>query len=159
MMIKLGIVYGGMSTEHDVSKKSAKSVVENLNKQKYEIYDIYINKNGEWTDKKNNKIENIFELLKNLDVVFPILHGKYGEDGTIQGMFEMLNIPYVGAGVLASANGMDKVYSKIIFEKVKIPQAKYVYINKVNDKYMYITDSFGEIEESVEDIKKNNRKD
>ena len=109
MMIKLGIVYGGMSTEHDVSKKSAKSVVENLNKQKYEIYDIYINKNGEWTDKKN-------ELLKNLDVVFPILHGKYGEDGTIQGMFEMLNIPYVGAGVLASANGMDKVYSKIIFE-------------------------------------------
>ena len=154
MMIKLGIVYGGMSTEHDVSKKSAKSVVENLNKQKYEIYDIYINKNGEWTDKKNNKIENIFELLKNLDVVFPILHGKYGEDGTIQGMFEMLNIPYVGAGVLASANGMDKVYSKIIFEKVKIPQAKYVYINKVNDKYMYITDSFGEIEESVEDISK-----
>lgn len=152
-MIKLGIVYGGMSSEHEVSIESAKSVIDNLDKERYEIYEIFINKNGEWLNKAKEKIQDIFTYLKNLDVVFPVLHGMYGEDGTIQGLFEMLKVPYVGAGVLASANGMDKVYSKIIFEKAKIMQAPYIYIkyNK-NDKYTYFTENFEEMEQDVEQI-------
>ena len=117
-MIKLGIIYGGISTEHDVSIMSAKSVLENLNKEKYEIHEIYINKYGKWFEIKDGEKEEIYNLiwtLKELDVVFPILHGIGGEDGTIQGMLELLKVPYVGCGVLASAVGMDKVYSKIIF--------------------------------------------
>ena len=154
--IKLGIIFGGTSTEHEVSVKSAKSIIDNLNKEKYDINKVFINKQGEWIDKNSNKqIANIFSYLKKLDVVFPILHGKYGEDGTIQGLFEMLNIPYVGTGVLASANGMDKVYAKIIFEKANISQAKYVYIKHSNDKYIYITNSFEEINGDLESISKN----
>ena len=128
-MIKLGIIYGGISTEHDVSIMSAKSVLENLNKEKYEIHEIYINEYGKWFEIQNGEKEEIYNLiwtLKELDVVFPILHGIGGEDGTIQGMLEMLKVPYVGCGVLASAVGMDKVYSKMIFKEVGIQQTKYM---------------------------------
>ena len=86
-MKKIGIVYGGMSTEHDVSIMSAKSVMENLDKGKYEIYPIYIDKQGNWhkkTKDEQEKIENIAQYLQALDVIFPVLHGKNGEDGTIQ---------------------------------------------------------------------------
>ena len=79
-----------------------------------------------------------------MDVIFPVLHGLYGEDGTIQGLFELLKIPYVGCGVLASSVGMDKVYTKIIFDKAEINQTKYVYIRKYDDKYIYVDDSFNE---------------
>ena len=78
--IKLGIIYGGMSTEHEVSINSAKSIIENLDKNKYEIFKIYINKNGEWLNEKNEAIQDIYSFLKKLDVVFPVLHGLYGED-------------------------------------------------------------------------------
>jgi len=146
--IKLGIVFGGMSTENEISKISALSVIDNIDTDKYEIFKIYITKDGEWQeykeitehaknkaikqyksdnktkevnvdseDKENTKIENVMEYLKKLDVVFPVLHGLYGEDGTIQGLFELINLPYVGCKVLASSVGMDKVYTKIIFEK------------------------------------------
>ena len=128
-MIKLGVIYGGISTEHDVSEMSAKSVIENLDKSKYEIKEIYINKYGKWFEVKDGKQEEIYNLvwtLKELDVVFPVLHGKYGEDGTIQGMLEMLGIPYVGCGVLASAVGMDKAYTKILFERAGIQKTKYI---------------------------------
>lgn len=137
-MIKLGIIYGGISTEHDVSIMSAKSVLENLNKEKYEIHEIYINEYGKWFEIQNGEKEEIYNLiwtLKELDVVFPILHGIGGEDGTIQGMLEMLKVPYVGCGVLASAVGMDKVYSKMIFKEVGIQQTKYIVIYYKNDKY------------------------
>ena len=137
-MIKLGIIYGGISTEHDVSIMSAKSILENLNKEKYEIHEIYINEYGKWFEIQNGEKEEIYNLiwtLKELDVVFPILHGIGGEDGTIQGMLELLKVPYVGCGVLASAVGMDKVYSKIIFKEVGIQQAKYLVIYYKNDKY------------------------
>ena len=101
--IKLGIIFGGMSTEHDVSVVSGTSVISNLNKEKYEIYPIYIDKQGIWYEYKSiNKkykigekitditfIENVFSYLKNLDVVFPVLHGLYGEDGSIQGLLEL----------------------------------------------------------------------
>lgn len=148
-MIKLGVIYGGISTEKEVSEMSAKSVLENLNKEKYEIHEIFINQYGKWFEVKDNKKEEIYNLiwcLKELDVVFPVLHGKYGEDGTIQGMLEMLQVPYVGCGVLASSAGMDKVYTKMIFEKARIPQAPYIYIRKQNDVYKIINDNFEEEE-------------
>ena len=90
--------------------------------------------------------------LKDLDVVFPVLHGLGGEDGTIQGMLEMLKIPYVGCGVLASSVGMDKVYTKIIFEKAGIPEAPYIYIKKNEDGYVIINENFEEEEFNIEKI-------
>lgn len=146
-MKKLGIIYGGMSTEHDVSIMSAKSVIQNLDKEKYEVYQIYIDKDGKWYEvqgEEKQEIENLVKHLQSLDVVFPVLHGKYGEDGTIQGMLEMLKIPYVGCKVLASSVGMDKVYTKIVFKKAEIPQAPYMYIQKRNDIYKIIKENFEE---------------
>lgn len=154
-MKKLGIIYGGTSTEHEVSIMSAKSVIENLDKQKYEIYPIYIDEKGKWYEVQNDKmqeIDNITKYLQSLDVIFPVLHGKYGEDGSIQGMLEMLKIPYVGCKVLSSSVGMDKVYTKIIFERAGIPQAPYVYIQKKNDVYKIIKDNFEEEDLKLEKI-------
>ena len=120
-MKKIGVIFGGMSTENEVSIKSAKSVLKNLDKGLYEIYPIYIDKEGKWWKcsynekngqiKYNEEIENVFKYLKEIDVAFPVLHGLYGEDGTIQGLFELLKIPYVGCHVLASSVGMDKAYT------------------------------------------------
>lgn len=154
-MIKLGIIYGGKSTEREVSRKSAKSVLDNLNTEKYEIYPIFINENGEWFEEKNSKIkiENEIKYLKNLDIVFPVLHGLYGEDGTIQGLFEIAGIKYVGCKVLASSVGMDKAYTKIIFEKAKINQAKYFYVKKYkNSKYTYVDNNMDEKSMDIEEL-------
>ena len=154
-MIKLGVIYGGISTEHDVSKMSAKSVIENLNKEKYEIHEIYINKYGKWYEVKNGEEEEIYNLLwtlKELDVVFPVLHGLGGEDGTIQGMLEMMQVPYVGCGVLASSVGMDKAYTKIVFNKAGIPQAPYVYVKKKDNEYVIVDEKFDEEEFELEKI-------
>ena len=158
MKKKLGIIFGGMSTENEVSVQSAKSIMRELNKEKYEIFPIYISKEGIWykyleTDeiyefgqeiKNKEKIENIIEELKKLDVIFPVLHGLYGEDGTIQGLFELLGIKYVGCKVLASSIGMDKAYTKIIFDRANINQAKYEYIKVDGDNYIYIDKEFNE---------------
>ena len=155
IMIKLGIIYGGISTEHDVSEMSAKSVIENLDKEKYEVHKIYINEYGKWFEEDNDKKEEIYNLvwtLKDLDVVFPVLHGIGGEDGTIQGMLEMLKVPYVGCGVLSSSIGMDKVYTKIIFEKAGIQETPYIYIKKHEDKYMIVNENFDEEEFNIEKI-------
>ena len=166
--IKLGVICGGMSTENEVSCVSAESVIANLDKNKYEIYPIFIDKDGKWYTianiEKNEKfgtkingkqpMENIVEYLKTLDVIFPVLHGLYGEDGTIQGLFELLKIPYVGCKVLASTVGMDKVYTKVIFEKAGIKQANYVYIRKYNDKFIYVDKFFNEKIMTVEDVAK-----
>ncbi len=155
IMTRLGIIYGGISTEHDVSEMSAKSVIENLDKEKYEVHKIYINEYGKWFQEDNDKKEEIYNLvwtLKDLDVVFPVLHGIGGEDGTIQGMLEMLKVPYVGCGVLSSSIGMDKVYTKIIFEKAGIQEAPYIYIKKHEDKYMIVNENFDEEEFNIEKI-------
>ena len=147
-MIKLGVLYGGKSTEREVSRKSAQSVLDNLDKEKYEIYPIFIDEKGNWFEEKKSEkkeIENIIKYLKELDIVFPVLHGLFGEDGTIQGLFEIAGIKYVGCKVLASSVGMDKAYTKIIFEKSKINQAKYLYIKKYkNSDYIYIDDNMNE---------------
>ena len=156
--IKLGVIFGGMSSENEVSFTSGLNVLKNLNKEKYDIYPIYIDINGNWykynddfdTSKTTKGIKNIEiidnleEYLKNLDKIFPVLHGMYGEDGTIQGLFEMMKIPYVGCGVLASSVGMDKVYSKIIFKNAEFNQARYCYVKKCNDTYKFIDDGFNE---------------
>lgn len=155
--IKLGVIFGGMSTENEVSCVSGISVIKHLNHDKYEINPIYIDKTGEWFKIKideiekegkelenREKISNIVEYIKTMEVIFPVLHGLYGEDGTIQGFLELLKIPYVGCGVLASSVGMDKAYTKVIFDKANINQTKYVYIRKYNEKYIYIDDEFDE---------------
>ena len=154
-MIKLGIIYGGISTEHDVSIMSAKSIIKNLNKDKYEVHEIYINKYGKWFEVKNGENEEIYNLIwtiKELDVVFPVLHGIGGEDGTIQGMLELLKVPYVGCGVLSSAVGMDKVYTKIIFEKAQILQTKYISVYKKEDKYYIQKEDMEEEQLKIEHI-------
>lgn len=154
-MKKIGVIFGGMSTENEVSKLSAKSVLDNLNKEEYEIYPIYIDKEGEWFEyNENKKIDNIVKYLKKLDVVFPVLHGLYGEDGTIQGLLELIKIPYVGCKVLASSIGMDKAYTKVIFEKARINQAKYVYVKKYKkqENYIYVDGKFSEKEVTMNEI-------
>lgn len=170
---KLGVVFGGMSTENEVSVMSANSILDKLDKERYEICPIYIGKEGKWWKyleigqkrefgeeiKNKEKIENIVEYLKNLDVIFPVLHGLYGEDGTIQGLFELLKIPYVGCKVLASSVGMDKVYAKVVFAKAGLNQAKYEYVRKYKDKYIYVDKNFNEkivsLEEASDIIIKN----
>lgn len=167
--LKLGVIFGGMSTEHYVSITSGTSVIKNLNKEKYEIYPIYIDKDGKWYEysKKVSEIDilqvgeeieekvlisNPIEYLQECDVIFPVLHGLYGEDGTIQGMLEILKKPYVGCKVLSSSLCMDKAYAKIIFEKAGINQAKYVYVKKENENYVYVDNNFNEEKCSLEEI-------
>ena len=164
MKIKLGLIFGGMSTENEVSVMSANSILKNLDKSKYDIFPIYISKSGEWYQYDNlenieisedmhhmKKIENIMKNLQNLDVLFPVLHGLYGEDGTIQGLFEILKKPYVGCGVLASSVGMDKAYTKVIFDKANICQAPYIYLKKARNQYTYIDKEFNERKISLEE--------
>ncbi len=158
--LKIGVIFGGMSTENEVSCVSANSVIKNLDRSKYDIYPIYISKIGEWfkvtniIENKKILIDNIVEVLKSLDVVFPVLHGLYGEDGTIQGFLKLLKIPYVGCGVLASSIGMDKVYTKIVFEKAGINQTKHIYLRKKNDNYIYVDEKFNEKVLELHDITK-----
>jgi D-alanine-D-alanine ligase len=146
MKKKVAVLFGGQSTEHEVSRVSAASVLRNINQEKYDIYPIGITKDGKWFEYTGSidKIENgEWELdeyyktpdgqkilfNKEVDVVFPVLHGLYGEDGTIQGMCKLLNVPCVGPGVMSSAICMDKVYTKYLLEKFEIKQADYVVIN------------------------------
>lgn len=167
--IKLGVIFGGASTEHDVSVVSGTSVIKNLNKEKYNIYPIYIEKDGEWykytrdinsidtleigekIDEKE-KIENIVKYLENLDVIFPVLHGLDGEDGSIQGLFEVIKKPYVGCGILASSIGLDKIYTKAIWEKAGLNQVKYEYVKKNGEFYTYIDKQFNEKKGTLEEI-------
>ncbi|WP_332696848.1 D-alanine--D-alanine ligase [Halalkalibacter lacteus] len=157
MKIKLGLLYGGKSAEHKVSLQTAKAVIKALDLTKYEVHPIYISEIGEWARgaQLHGPVEDVKELqLKEegetispvalnseifpvpakadtnedkIDVVFPLLHGPNGEDGTVQGLLELMNIPYVGNGVLASSAGMDKVMMKNIYEQAGIKQAKYVW--------------------------------
>ncbi|PYI50657.1 D-alanine--D-alanine ligase [Paenibacillus flagellatus] len=160
--IRVGLVYGGKSGEHDVSLQTALAVIRAFDHKQYEIHPFYITKQGEWrsgprlagpvdraellrfepdapaietdgAEPAPHALQPFFGTLlkagdedepaqQPLDVVFPLLHGTYGEDGTIQGLFEMAGIPYVGAGVLASAVGMDKVMMKKIFAQEGLPQ-------------------------------------
>ncbi|MBU3092583.1 D-alanine--D-alanine ligase [Clostridium sp. CM028] len=146
MKKKIAVLFGGQSTEHEVSRMSATSVLKNIDQTKYDIYPIGITKDGLWFE-YTGKLDNIENgewekdeyykrpegqkiiFNKEVDVVFPVLHGSFGEDGTIQGMCKLSNIPCVGPGVMSSAICMDKVYTKYLLEKFNVKQADYVVIN------------------------------
>lgn len=149
----IAVLFGGQSSEHDVSKVSAATIISKINQDKYTIIPIYITKEGHWLlyDGPVENIQNdtwekfatsaiispdatnkgIFRIVGDklklipIDLAFPVLHGANGEDGTIQGLFELAKIPYVGCGVLSSAVSMNKAYTKIIVDKLGIAQAKY----------------------------------
>ncbi|MGB9609316.1 MAG: D-alanine--D-alanine ligase family protein [Minisyncoccia bacterium] len=139
--LNIGVVFGGRSFEHEVSLVSARAIIQGLNKKKYQITPIGINKDGKWLFgqlaknllngqpiKQGGGVSIISEkIIKKIDIFFPVLHGVYGEDGTIQGLFEMFNKPYVGAGVLGSALGMDKVMQKMIFLVNKLPTVEFIW--------------------------------
>ena len=140
-MKKVAIVFGGKSPEHAVSIVSAKAVYKNIDKKRYEVHLIGITKKGEFYTGKNvfsfleNESSKEVEktdcsILKKFDVVFPVLHGPYGEDGTIQGLLEFLGVPYVGCGVEASAICMHKGLSRDLFKIADIPQPNYLYFSR-----------------------------
>lgn len=141
--IKLGIIYGGKSSEHEVSLNTALAIMKAVDSEKYDITPIYIQLDGIWMkgqvpaddlhsvdqlrfDGSHGEQPNIFILKEEIDIAFPVIHGPNGEDGTLQGLLEMADIPYVGTGVLGSALGMDKVAMKNVFGEIGIPQCKYL---------------------------------
>lgn len=158
--IRIGVLYGGRSGEHDVSLVSATNVIENLDRTLFEVIPIGIDKQGSWylgndsafqellgsrvlqlnTASENmlfnphflqkNTLANPRASVSSLDVVFPVVHGVLCEDGTLQGLLESVNIPYVGCGVLASAVGMDKDFSKRLIQNAGIAIADYVTIKR-----------------------------
>ena len=162
--MKIFLIYGGKSAEHDVSILTAFSIVKEVHYDQHEIVPIYITKTGEWIegallhgpvyDSKALKLQNGNEkrmaendsehssgmivspsaVKEENAVIFPVLHGPNGEDGTVQGLFEVLDMPYVGAGILASAAGMDKLISKQLFTQAGIPQVSYVPVSKIQWK-------------------------
>jgi D-alanine-D-alanine ligase len=184
---RIAVIFGGQSSEHEVSRVSAESVIRNIDNSKYDVIMVGITKEGRWLSYDGpvgkigcgewqaiaeaathsryqigtgdgsmsqlqvnkdgepslvaqlpqiNSARNIFKAAgaeggsKTIDVVFPVLHGCNGEDGTIQGLFELAGVPYVGCGVLGSALGMDKAYSKVVFEKEGIPQGQYLVFSR-----------------------------
>ena len=159
--IKVAIVFGSRSVEHEVSIVTAMQVFENINHEKYDVIPVYIDKKGRWlVDKKLQKLENFrtlklgvkapeyvfgaspsvkallpksaFKFLQKIkaDIYFPVVHGTFGEEGTIQGLFEMADVPYVGSGVTGSAVGMDKIIQKSVFKDNGIPVVKYIWFLK-----------------------------
>ena len=135
--INVGLVFGGQSEEHEISIMTAREIVKAIDKNKYEIRLFGIDRNGYWEtideieddlktlkfDDKNEKIsgEIIEKLQDDIDIVFPLLHGPYGEDGKIQGLFDMLGIPFAGCGLVASALCMDKDYTKKLLQRIDVP--------------------------------------
>lgn len=160
--LTIGLFFGGRSTEHEISVITALQAYENFDKEKYEIIPIFISKSGEFytsselLDLKNFKdikslllsstkvtfvtnngkggllLLSLFKKFLSLDVAFPALHGSFGEDGSLQGVFETYKIPYVGFSVLGSAVGIDKLASKLFFQALGLPIAKYVAIKRAD---------------------------
>ncbi|MHB8171352.1 MAG: D-alanine--D-alanine ligase family protein [Thermincolia bacterium] len=126
--LRVAVIYGGRSGEHEVSLQSAASVMEAMDRKKYEVIPVKITKKGQWLFQGSYTGETLptTSQLKLFDVAFPVLHGTNGEDGTIQGLLELANIPYVGGGVTASAVGMDKSMMKSVFAFHGLPQAKFL---------------------------------
>ena len=148
--INIALIYGGRSAEHEVSILSTRSIYNNLDKSKYNIFPFAISKKGKWLKTEKSKeylnseinsipdqgnrnlfpLEVIDFLQKKIDLAFPVLHGPFGEDGKIQGFFEILNIPYVGCDLSSSAVSMDKELMKKIFAYHDIPQTKFYVLKK-----------------------------
>jgi D-alanine-D-alanine ligase len=154
--IRLAILYGGRSAEHQVSVVSARSVMEALDPDRFEVVPVAITRTGAWLLPDRSPLElaasdgTLPEVetagtevtlrpeqqggsltgsgVGGVDVVFPILHGPFGEDGTVQGLFELADLPYVGSGVLASALAMDKAMAKVVLAHAGLPQAPYLVV-------------------------------
>ncbi|MDX6612587.1 MAG: D-alanine-D-alanine ligase [Blastocatellia bacterium] len=164
--IRVGVIFGGRSSEHEVSVRSAGAVIQAIDRRKYDVVPIAINKKGKWLppalasallpdsaqqflskealsgstedvaivgDPSRSGLVSLHQGGKeseaqSLDVIFPVLHGPYGEDGTLQGLLEMASIPFVGCGTLASACGMDKVAMKALFENAGLPMCEYTWV-------------------------------
>lgn len=153
--MRVAVLYGGKSGEHDVSLLSAASLIQAMDCDRYEVVPVWIDSQGDWQlgEKAISALEGKLEphtlqtlreelpnraveeqlqghdpisQLKEIDAVFPVLHGTYGEDGTVQGLLEILDIPYVGSGVMASAVGMDKGMMKKVFAQEGLPQGDFV---------------------------------
>src|SRR5215475_10020675 len=125
--IRVGVIRGGRSGEHEVSLRSAESILKAIDRNKYDVVPITITHEGQW---EPFTISPDPSGERPVDVVFPIVHGTYGEDGTIQGLFELANLPYVGAGVLGSAVGMDKDVMKRLLRIAGLPIVEYWNIRK-----------------------------
>ncbi len=121
--IRLALVFGGRSGEHEVSVRSANSIKQALDASKYEVSEFFISKDGKWEPKP---IIPEPDGNPDIDVVFPVLHGTFGEDGTMQGLLELAELPYVGAGVLSSAVSMDKTFTKRLCRDAGLPVVPYV---------------------------------
>ena len=154
--IRLGLLCGGQSAEHEISLISARSVIDALDKDKYDVHIIGIDKDGAWHLRDNRAYlacadnpklihlsgekKDVALLPSNecgvrtaLDVIFPVLHGPYGEDGTVQGLLKLARLPFVGAGVLGSAIGMDKDVMKRLLRDAGIPIARFVTVLRHRD--------------------------
>lgn len=154
--LRVGVIFGGRSGEHEVSLRSARAIIEAMDGRKYEAIPVAITKQGRWLsplETANLLPEDVVSInedqavsisgdpsrrglmrlkgqerdVETLDVIFPALHGTFGEDGTIQGLLEMADLPYVGCGVLASACGMDKVVMKNLFRDAGLPVCRYIW--------------------------------
>lgn len=151
-MKKVLVLFGGPSNEHLISCKSAKSILENIDYKKYDVNVCGISKNGCWyryndtlellengdwmTSSNNDYVDNIGDFIKKFDVIFPIIHGYLGEDGSLAGLFNVLCVKYVGSNCLAHALGFDKYYTKLICNNLDISQIDYVIINKKERKFL-----------------------
>jgi D-alanine-D-alanine ligase len=123
MKLRVAVIYGGRTGEHEVSVRSAKSILQGLDAEKYETVEYFIDKQGKWSPRP---ILPEPDAHPEIDVVFPVLHGTFGEDGTMQGLLELADLPYVGAGVLASAVSMDKEMMKRVCRERMLPVVDYV---------------------------------
>ena len=123
MKIRVAVIYGGRSGEHEISIRSAKSILAGLDGERYEISEFFIDPSGKWSPRA---ILPEPDAHPDIDVVFPVLHGTFGEDGTVQGLLELAGLPYVGAGVLASAVAMDKEMMKRVAMERGLPVVEYL---------------------------------
>ncbi len=173
--IKLAVLFGGASSEHEVSRMSVTSILKNLDREKYDVIPVGITKQGEWflysgdiDNIKGGEWEQDCEHCTHavlspdpthhglivfsdsvkvvpIDAVFPVLHGKNGEDGTVQGLFELAKIPYVGCGVIASADCMDKEITHIVLERAGVKMAKFISVRS------YEMSNFDAVEKKITD--------
>ncbi len=163
--LRVGILFGGKSAEHEISVISARNIFASMDKNKYEVVAIGIDKQGrwifdegarlltasrrtQWKARRNNTVAILpgaaqtltrvsdHRVLTGLDVVFPVLHGPFGEDGTVQGLLKLANVPFVGAGVVGSAIGMDKDVMKRLLRDAKLPLAKFLVFDRGSARAM-----------------------
>jgi len=127
MKLRVAVIYGGRSGEHEVSIRSARAVLDGMDPAKYEKIEYFIDQQGKW---RPHAIGPEPGAHPEIDVIFPVLHGTFGEDGTIQGLFELADLPYVGAGVLGSSVSMDKEMMKRVCAERMLPIVDYVTVTR-----------------------------